>query len=113
MKQIKMPKARPGRKRLGTHPMTPAERQRRARARREKQASSYHAEAEANWALLNDLLGTLEDFLETMSANSVLDRDQILSQLLDIVTESKKTRAGVEAIFEASRDELEGRLPLK
>lgn len=93
--------------------MTPAERQRRARARREKQASSDRAEAAANWTLLNDLLGTLEDFLEIMSADTAPGRDQILTELSDIVAESKKTRAAIERMFETGRETLEDRLPLK
>ncbi|WP_019966410.1 hypothetical protein [Pannonibacter phragmitetus] len=93
--------------------MSAASRQRRARERRERHASSYQAEAIAFSDLVDDILGTLEQFLENVSTDATADREDIIRTLSVIVNDNRKTQKGVDKLFTEIRGEIEDRLSVR
>ncbi|WP_186393570.1 MULTISPECIES: hypothetical protein [unclassified Pannonibacter] len=93
--------------------MSAASRQRRARERRERHASSYQAEAIAFSDLVDDILGTLEQFLENVPTNTAPDQADIIRSLSVMVKENRETQRGIDELFIEIRKEIEDRLPLR
>ena len=87
--------------------MSAAERQRRVRTRRNAHSETDRAESIAYSDVLDDLIGTLENFLENISPDTVPEQNDKIAGLRAIVEESKKVRQFVERTFEERRKEIE------
>lgn len=87
--------------------MSAAERQRRVRTRRNAHSETDRAESIAYSDALDDLIGTLDSFLENTSTDTVPDQNDKIAELRAIVDESKKVRQFVEQTFEERRKEIE------
>lgn len=106
-------KKSPGRKRLGTHPMTPAERQRRSRRKKEIFAAADKGAGMMYSDYLEHVLARLEGIADNaLREPSGPDGEKVLDQINSLLRESRSDLREVEKLLDGMTEDIETKLPL-